>query len=114
MLTGRSWKGSTSRCIWRPNRRRLLDLEGHDHRGECTDVAYAWALFPKSTENEVPKFKIYITHKLYARCLRIPVYRELIVQAVEEFVQKDPYFTSGLVDSYTIKPFNVVIKASQQ
>jgi len=36
------------------------------------------------------------------------------MQAVEEFVQGDPYFTSGLVMSYSIKPWNVIIHAAQR
>lgn len=28
---------------------------------------------------------------------------------IEAFVQGDPYYTNGLVDSYTIKPWNTVV-----
>lgn len=41
------------------------------------------------------------------------IWKDTTVEAVEDFVKKDPYFTSGLVKSYTIKPFNVTVRASQ-
>jgi len=42
------------------------------------------------------------------------IWKDTSAQAVEEFVQGDPYFTSGLVMSYSIKPWNVIIHAAQR
>ena len=38
----------------------------------------------------------------------------LNLQAIKEFVELDPYFTAGLVDSYSIKPWNIVVQADQK